>query len=249
MAILAWITVVLEAVLCVRLILTGLWRGFRIFTAYLAIAVVRDVDLLGFTRANSHGYEIVWAFSGLVLLTLQVAVVFELFGRVEAQLPRLGAAGVKILSFITAAAAITAMLTVWFDLGKPLARSRIQAAYTLAQRDLGLALGLIAVGSVAVFYPFRVRLKRNTVFHGWILGVYFGAGTVIFALMNLEWIGRVAAGYAILLTAIICYSAWIVLLRPTNESMPVQLAPLSAEQVAEVERREQALLDIDGRRD
>ncbi len=140
---------------------------------------------------------------------------------------------------------MVALATLGVDVRQPLHHSLIQAAYTLAQRDVGMALAIVAMLSVVVYFPFRIRLRPNTIAHSVILAAYLALNALIFGLMNLEWIGRRSAGFAILITAIACYAAWIVRLSPAGEKIPPQPPPLSTEERENLIRREQALLAVE----
>jgi hypothetical protein len=242
---LTYFSVVLEGALALRLISTGLFRSFRLFTAYLIVLFARDVVTLQLAPRNTRMYEGIWAWSGIALLVLQTLVVFELYGRVRSQILDFGAWSKRFFITNCGFAAIVALSTTWVDLSRPLRKSLVQAAYTLAQRNIGMALAIITVLSVVVFYPFRVRLKRNTTIHSYLLAVYLGSNALIFGAMNLELIRRRSAGFAVLATAIFCYGSWIVLLRPANEVIPRQLGPLSLEEREDLVRRESALLDVE----
>src|SRR5262249_28327829 len=115
---------------------------------------------------------------------------------------------------------------------------------TLAQRDLGMALAIIAVLSSAVFYPFRIRLQRNTVIHSAVLALYLGSNSLIFGVMNLEWIRRRTAGFAILEVAVFCYSAWLILLNRSGEAIPPKLPPLSPDDRDGLAQQERELMEV-----
>src|SRR5579883_52091 len=245
MVALTYLSVVLEGALAVRLMLAGLVRSFRWFTVYLLFLFARDLAALRFVRINTKFYEEVWSWSGILLLLLQGFVVFESYARARSQIPDLGKWARIFLRGICVLAALVVLATLGVDVRQPLHRSLTQAAYTLAQRDVGMALAIVAILSVAVFYPFRIRLRPNTIAHSVILAAYLGLNALIFGLMNLEWILRRSAGFAILITAIACYAAWIVRLSPAGEKIPPQPPPLSTEERENLIRREQALLAVE----
>ena len=242
---LTYLSVALEGALAFRLIFAGLARSFRWFTAYLLLLFARDWTALRFVPRNTKLYEQVWAWSGLLLLALQACVVFESYARVRSQIPDLGKWGRRFLAGACIAAAVAALSTTWIDLSRPLQRSLTQAVYTLPERNMGMALAIIAVLSVLIFRPFRVRLRPNTVVHSTLLALYLGLNALIFGLMNLELVRRRTAGFSILITAIVCYLVWTFRLSRRGEVVPVQLDPLSAQERETLASDERSLLQVE----
>ncbi len=241
---LPYVSAFLEALLAGKLIYTGLAKRFRWFTLYLLVIAPRDIVMAQLPR-NTRLYEQIWAWSGILLLILQAAVVFEAYSRVRAQISDLGKWGWRFLLLIGGFAAAVAVSTTWIDLRKPLTKSLTQAAYTLAQRNFSVALAIIAVLAVAVFFPFRIRLSRNSLVHSYIWAAYFSSNAIIFGLMNLELVRRQTAGFAIMFTAIACYGAWSLLLTREGEATPPQKAPLSKVEMDELEHKERSLFDAE----
>ena len=238
-------SVLLEGILAVRLLATGIARRLPWFTLYLFLLFSRDIATLQAAPRNSRLYEQVWAWSGIALLVLQSAAVFELYARVRREVPNFGKWSRRFYIFICGTALALAVSLVWIDVRRPLTKSLTQAAYTLAQRNVGVALAIIALLSVVIFYPFRIAMRRNIVFHGYLLALYLGANALIFGAMNLELVRRRSAGFAILTTAVVCYAAWIVALTRGGEEEPPRPEPLSSKEREELARRERALLDVE----
>ncbi|MCC7174038.1 MAG: hypothetical protein IT159_02490 [Bryobacterales bacterium] len=213
----------LAAALVVKLALTGLFRLYAWFTAFLCFEILRSLILLPIQQnTNLYAWIFLWTQPGMWLL--YILVVLELYS-----LALRGRKGIVTLSrwalyFSLIAAVAISAATLWADLSQPRGRYPILAYYSVVERGLifSLALFLLFITAFLTFFPLPVT--RNIRLHTATYSLYFLSSTMALFLQNVAGFRPSFGINAVLMfIALVCFMLWLGgLSRGGEESVSVR---------------------------
>lgn len=243
-AVIFWLwraSIALQFVLCAKLALTGLWRSYRKFAAYLAALTAESCVLIAVTQ-NGHLYAKLWGITRVVVLALEIPAVLEIFDRWSLSYPGIGKFGQRLLLvlFVLAAGLSFATLPINWSL-----KGWVLADYLVMDTNRAVSVGLAAfLILMLVFFmkfggPVAVNLKRHT----WAMTVFTTANAIGYFLMTARsfWLAN-------LLLSTISAGAlvyWIFALNPSGEEPPAT-PPDDTDGWAEAEEMNRQLLEFAG---
>jgi hypothetical protein len=244
----AWLCVIIARLLALaRVLFRG--RAYRWFATYLTADLLRDAALF-FLRGGSSvptnpAYAWVWILGAPVLLALLVCSAFELVAKIPPHYRGFGSYGRgklrMLLQFAIAAALLSSIIEAWAYPWRLSIRTWLPIAIT-TERLLTSALAAYLLFIAAWLSRVRVPMQPNLLRHASLFAAYLllDAGVMLWQLTFEH--GRGGAGSNLVLTvgSLGLFLLWAALLTKEGERSPERKA-LSAEETAEIQRREEQL--------
>jgi hypothetical protein len=239
------VTILGSALTAVKLLLSGLYRRYRIFFAFFVFRVPCTTSLLLLSRlkglyggdgTSSWAYFYVFYYSEPVLILLCILVVVELYGLVLEQYRGLYTLGRRVMY---GALAISTAISLWtLRLRMPAStpepsKKLYYEIYTERGVDFALVIFILLIGLFLSRYP--IPLNRNVLTHTAIYSVFFLSDStallwrMVFGSQVIETINLIATG-----VSSACTLAWFLLLSARGEEVKVhapELRPDSEERV------------------
>jgi uncharacterized membrane protein YfbV (UPF0208 family) len=227
---------ILQALLCVRLILLG--RGYSWFCAYLALAVVSS-GVLFLLPVRSDAYTQAWITVEIPLLAVLYLAAREVFVRLAQHFPTLtrGAEMTRyarrVMNVILVGAVLFSLLLASLDGRALIGKSGLAVALALAFLAKRVVTGVLACYLILAawyFSRFQAELQPNLRRHGLLFTIWSSLLAVATFWRNLAGERYATLGNNLLLLATcICYGLWIVLLTPKGEQAPSRPSVLPEE--------------------
>jgi len=201
-----------------RLYFVGLHKTYRLFFAYMVLALVRSVILFQFNPLKETYYQI-WVLTQPLLWLFFVLVVSELHSLLLRQYSGIYSVSRWFFFGAVSLSAVISALTVFITMAGPPARHPLLYYSALIERGVVTSLAIFLLLLLALVAWFRVPVSRNLLTHCWVYSAYFFSNNVIV----LYWhSGSKDAAYSAsiwrLSVALICYSCWVFLLSRAGES-------------------------------
>jgi hypothetical protein len=231
-----WASVALQAVVCIRLAITGLWRSYRRLVWYLGGLAIESCVLLAISN-NVALYRKAWVVTRLILLYLEVLAVLEIFRRWSASYRGIGKFGQQLLGVLCVLAMGLLLATV------PIAWSSSGWNFTIYAMSVGnravhAGLAAFLILMLGFFLKFGGPVAPNLWRHTWAMTIFASANALSYFVVTA---GRFAVGVLLLQgisTATLVY--WLLALRKAGEEIPV--TPNNAELWAEADELNRQLL-------
>ena len=207
-----------------RLYTLDLHRKYRFFFFGILVQVARSVSLLPFSVYSRTYYEI-WVWTEPWLWLCYVLVVHEIYSLVLKQYHGIYSIGRRFFFVAIAISSVVESMLVLSTTATVLTgRHRMLFPYALVERSIFGALGIFLFLLLALVTWFPVPLSRNLLLHATIYTAYFFINNVF--VMIWQFTGRQAAAFVFdvrLLTAIVCYTSWVVFLSRSGEERTTSL--------------------------
>jgi len=218
-----------------------LWRAYPRFAAYVAALTGESCALLVALNQNGRVYARTWMATRVVVLSLEIPAVLEIFNRWSSSFPGIGKFGQRLLLVLLALSTGLCFATlpvIWSTAGWIFANYIVYIANRAVHAGLAAFLILMLVFFLKFGGPVAANLKRHT----WAMTVFATANTLGYFLMTARnfWLGNlllpgISAGTLIY---------WIFALRTSGEAVPV--TPEDTEGWGAAEEMNRQLLEFAG---
>jgi hypothetical protein len=228
----------LEAVLCVRLAVSGLWRSYPYFGAYLA-ALVTESTILILSDQSKDLYWKVWVVTRIVLLAVEISAVLEIFNRWSDSFPGIGKFGKQLLLVLLALAIGLCLSTVPVNWST---RGWIFAIFLMLVVNRAVHAGLAAflILMLGFYTKFGGPVARNLKRHTWAMTVFVVADALSYFLLASKNYQMGNTLMQVISTGTLIY--WIVALTRSGEEPPI--TPKNPDTWAEAEALNRQLMDF-----
>ena len=209
--------VLLQAVLCAKILATGLWRLYRRFTAYLVGLTAESIILAAVLAHHVGLYSKVWVATRSVLILLQILAVSEIFSRWAESHRNIGTFGQRLFAILGALAMGFAIATVPVS-GSAKQWDWIIYATTVANRAAQFGVGAFMILMLGFFAKFGGPVAPNLRRHAWAMSAFSLANTISYFLLT----SRVVVFGNIVLQVVPAGALifWIYGLKRTGEEPP-----------------------------
>jgi hypothetical protein len=211
------------ALLAGKMLVSGLWRTYRWFSAYLLTESLRIVlGLIIPARSNLYAY--LYFVSEPLVWLLSMLAVLEIYGMVLKDRPGITNLGRKAV-FVAMALSLVVAAAMSSSIDQhPEVQYRVLHSFFLLSRFVtaSLLLFLLLITAVLVWFP--ISLNRNTVLHCCLFAVFFLLKVSMFVILTV--IGQGAyftVNDTLLITVTLCTGAWLIWLGPEGETVPVKV--------------------------
>jgi len=213
-----------NAVLAVRLCLSGLGRRYRSFFLFLIFEFLRNLVILPLNPTGTAYYK-VWVLTEPMEWMLYVLVVLEIYSLVLADYRGLYSAGRWCLMLAVGVSLVSAALTLAAPV-HAVEQSQLMTYYYVAERAVYFSLAVFLLTILALLMRYPIVLNRNIIAHSLIFSIYFLGNTCSYQLLSaggFRMIGVVRL--AIILLGLGSLGAWLVSLSRAGEERRQQLHP------------------------
>ncbi len=219
-----WVSsLVLTAVLILRMVRDGLVRMYTGFFVYLCANVVQTVAALPLDP-KTNTYTRLYLITQPVIWLLSILIVLELFSLVLRRYQGIASLGRWTMMAALGAAVVIALVTLVPDLQNVGGRYRTLIYYNVIERGINssLVIFLLVISAFVVWYP--LPLSRNVILHAIVYSVYFLCSTLALFIQNLIGLNitRIISTILIALTCA-CLVVWILFLRRQGEEQTVSV--------------------------
>lgn len=212
------------AVLCVRLLVSGLYRRYRAFFAYLVFATLSN-GVLAIPRPDSKLYYQIWIRTEPVGWFFFVLVVLEIYALVLQDYRGLSTVG----RWLLIGAVIVALVASGLSLMAPSQHTRqglLLTYYYAAERAVYFSLVAFLITIMGVLMQYPITLSRNIIVHSIVFSVYFLAYTVIYLLLSMAGYEVIlAVRFALSIVTLGALTVWLVMLNQRGELRKQSLRP------------------------
>jgi hypothetical protein len=211
--------------LSAKLFVSGLWRTYKWFAAYLAFETLRIVLALSI-RNGSNLYALFYFVCEPLTWLLSMLAVLEVYGMVLKSHPgiekwgRIGIFVAMVLSLVISAAMPPAAMA------HPEIKYRLLHSFVLLSRFVTVSLLFFLLAATAILAWFPLVLKRNTVLHCCLFAVFFLSKAGYFVALTLFGMNaRLPIDSVLMIAVAFCTGAWLVWLNRKGEEVPVTTGP------------------------
>src|SRR5450432_268381 len=218
-----------SALTAARLLKNGLYLRYRIFSAYMVFWFLNVSWSLALDQKSSI-YLLFWTVSEAILWVFYVLLVLELYRLVLEKYKGIYTLGRRFLYFGVAVAVTISALTLIPKINpQSPQRSRILPYFLAAERGIDLSLAIFILLILVFLAVFRVPLARNVRIHAAVYSVYFISNTLIFLLRSVFGLRmKDEVDLLLMATSSGCLIAWLFLLSPKGETVPIPLRAVSS---------------------
>jgi hypothetical protein len=216
-------SLVLTAVLILRMVWDGLVPVYTGFFVYLCASVVQTLAMLPFSP-NTTTYAWLFIITQPVIWLLSILIVLELFSLILRRYQGIASLGRWTMMAALGLAVLIALITLLPDLQNVGGRYRTLIYYNVIERGINssLVIFLLVISAFVVWYP--LPLSRNVILHAIVYSVYFLCSTLALFIQNTSGldITRTVSTILIALTCA-CLLVWILFLRRQGEEQKVSV--------------------------
>jgi hypothetical protein len=226
-----WLSLAGFVLTILRLFISGLYRRYPFFSAYLVYCTI-PVSMSLALDVRSYLYFYLWAFTEPLLWVFNVVVVLELYSLVLENYKGLYTLGRWALYASMAIAVVISTLTLIPQLGTPAFRnSRIYLLYMVIERGVMCSLLIFLFLILILMRKYPIRLCRNVVVHCVVYCVFFLTNTFALFLHSLLGV-RISMQLNAVMTGAMAFSVllWLLLLSRKGETVMLQVSSLSEAQ-------------------
>ena len=228
----------LEVVLCIRLAVSGLWRSYPYFFAYLAALATESAILMSLDQGKVV-YRKVWVVTRTILLVVETAAVLEIFNSWSDSFRGIGKFGKQLLLVLVVIATGLCLSTVPINWSTSVLLFAIFLMFVVNRAvHAGLAAFLILM--LGFYTKFGGPVTRNLKRHTWAMTAFVVANAVSYFLLTSKNYGMGNMLMQAISTGTLIY--WIVALRSSGEVPPE--TPKNPEAWAEAEAMNRQLMDF-----
>jgi hypothetical protein len=236
------VTLLGNLLVVLRLGLSGLYKRYPAFTAFLAFRVVDEIPPL-FVNQRSDAYAYLWIAMEPTLRIFCIFAVLEMYRLMLEQYKGVYTAGRWALYGASLISVIVSVLMLLARITPSLPQNTIYLGYGWAFiRGVDFSLTIFILLSLAFVSWCRIGLSRNLVVHATIYSVYFlSSGT--YALVRKAIWNLSAPRLDLVFSSIVagCTFAWFFLLSPKGEQAKVTRSGLAPHYEARLLEKLEAL--------
>lgn len=209
-------SIIAQSGLAIFLLGSGLWRTFRIFTAYLAIGVCVSLVRLQFEYLTT-AYGWVWLFTEPLLIAFQILASLEAFRLTTREYPNIGRLGVFILTGGLLFALLSSIVLLAPEQDSS-GWSQLHRALLVSRRFVSSLIAAFLTFASLIFFLAPPRISANVRAHRRLLTLYFCFQAVGQFMVNITGPHAVVVANMVILSAItLSYGVWALVLRPARE--------------------------------
>jgi len=227
-SILKFVSLFGSALTAARLFQSGLYRQYPIFFAYVIFRVPNGTWAF-FLGPKTNAYLLWWTVTGVLGWVFYLLLVLELYRLVLDKYKGIYTLGRRFV-FLSVAVAVTISALSLIPKINPQTpqRSRILPYFLAAERGIDFSLAIFILLLLLFLAVFRVPLARNVQIHAAVYSIYFLSNTFVFLLRSVFGLRlKDQLDVLVMATSCGCLIAWLVLLSPKGESVPVPAGPVS----------------------
>jgi hypothetical protein len=228
----------LEVVLCIRLAVSGLWRSYPYFFAYIAALATESTILIPLDQSKDLYYK-VWVVTRTILLAVETAAVLEIFNRWSDSFQGIGKFGKQLLLVLLALATGICLSTLPINWST---RGWVFAIYLMLVVNRAVQAGLAAflILMLGFYTKFGGPVARNLKRHTWAMTAFVVANALGYFLLTSK---KVSGGqYAMQAVSAGTLIFWIATLRSSGEVPPE--TPQNPDAWAEAEAMNRQLMEF-----
>jgi hypothetical protein len=210
-------SILLMAILAIRLIAGGFWRTYPAFTVYIVMLWL-EAGVLLVLNGQQGLYGKVWIFSRPMVLVLEVLAVLSIFGRWTVSFPGIGKFGRSLLVVLAVVSLGLALSTV------PVTASTngwvtAYNATTVLNRVSSACFAFFLLLTIAFFSKFGGPVAANLKRHSWSMAVFVTANSISYfvASSHVFWL----ANMFLTVISIAALAFWIFAFRKSGEAQPI----------------------------
>ena len=199
----------LAAALVVKLVVTGLFRVYAWFSAFLCFETVRSLVLFPIPQMTDL-YGWIYLITEPLAWLLYILVVFELYSVALRAHRGVATLSQWTLSVSLAVAVGVSALTLRADLSRAVGPYPVLDYYNVIERGLFFSLALFLLLTTAFLAWFPLSVSRNIRIHASVYSLYVLSATVAIFIRN---VAGYAAGpgvdLALVSLNVICFGLWL----------------------------------------
>jgi hypothetical protein len=239
------VTLIVEALLVLRLVRDGLLRRYPLFAAFLTAEIVCSVALMQ-TDMKSRVYAEAFRTCTLIMTVFRLGFAAELYERICEHFPGIGKFRLGLAAGVVFIAALIAAFTFRPNLANQWGFPQTVVLVVLRFQNEIFAAAL-ALTWVFLRYVLSIRqpFQPNILRHWGIATIYFGAAAAANLAILVSGGGAPAVfpiNSALLAVHLICFLAWFRLMRRSGEKLP-PFQRLLPDEVQAVERYNRELME------
>lgn len=239
-----WVAEVLaEALIVIRFLREGLFRGYPFFVTYLTVEVIASIALMQIDL-KSRSYAEAYRACELILTVFRLGVAIELYQTICQHFPGIGKFRTVMAAVLVFLAALFAFLSFQPSIAGQWAFPQTVTIVVLRFEAEILGVALILTW-LFLRYVLSIRqpFRPNVLTHWTIATIYFGSTALGYLIALFSGAGKVVypINCAMLVVQIACFFAWFILMRRSGEELPA-FPRLSPDQVQAVENYQRELL-------
>ena len=208
-----WVQFLLIPAVVLRIWAAGIQRTYPFFTAYL-IVDFGQLLVLSNIPYSSRAYGYAYVFSEMLVVTLYVLVVLELYSKVLSPLSGVASLAQRYAGGAICMAALVSIGLLYFE---P-AGSNLVAQFLVFERVMIFSLVLFILSLVGFLTYFPVALSRNVIVYTSGYAVFFLAKAVSFFGRNTHVLGDALVDQIHIAVNDLCLLFWTVYLNRAGES-------------------------------
>lgn len=224
------ISVAASGLVAGKLLITGLYRRYRIFFWYFSFRVANGIWPF-FFESNSKTYAYLWAWTEPINLIFYVWVVLELCALVLEKHRGLYSLGRWAMGFGMAVSLTLSFLSLLPKITPAMPqRTRYLGYFFAADRGVTFCLAIFLLLMLFLLSRYPVPLSRNVILHATLYTVFFLSNTLSVILSSVFGFKKYAAvDTGLTGVSILCALAWIFFLNPAGEEVRMTISHLGPE--------------------
>ncbi len=211
------LSLLLGAVLVVRLLTTRLYRVYKWFFTFWCFQLARSAGLM-LLKPGTNAYG--WAFILTLpfLWLLYILVVLELYAQAFGHYKGLSSLSRWAMAAMLLVATGISAATIPVDLSRPPGRFPILVYLSVVERGLVFSLVLFLILLTAFLLWSPISLRRNVVLHAVVYSIYFLSSAFALFLRNVRgYEETLAVSVALLGVDVVCLLVWIAMFDQRGE--------------------------------
>ena len=218
-------TIGLQAILCLRLVVTRTSRVYARFTLFVASLLCESLLLALVLPHGNAVYIRVWAVSRLIVLTLELLAVVEIFSRSSDNFPGIETIGRKLFLTLFGGALLLTIATLPFDRRWNGWTVAIQITFVI-NREVHLVLAAFLLLMLAFFAYYGAPVAANLRRHAWFMSIFLTSSAIAYMMAtrahNIHVLNIILQAISLL-----CLSGWLVAFRPGENVRKPRIAMAS----------------------
>ena len=213
-----------NAMLALRLCLSGLHRRYRYFFLFLIFEFIRSLTILPLDPGGRAYYKI-WVLTEPMEWLFYALVVLEIYSLVLADYRGLYTAGRWCLMLAVGVSLACAALTLAAPVHS-VQQSQLMTYYYVAERAVYFSLAVFLLTILTLLMRYPIVLNRNIIAHSLIFSIYFLGNTCLYQLLSaggFRMMGVVRLAVTLLNAG--TFGAWLLALSRAGEQRRQQLHP------------------------
>jgi hypothetical protein len=227
-----------------KLLRTHLLTKYRYFSLLIGAEAIRLIVMTSLPPRSNLYAEVYFATSPIIWILLAL-VVLEFFQLILKNHIGIATIGKKAVTWALIISTAVTGSTLLFDLQRNGTEPELLFTFMLLERMVTTSLLVLLLCLIGFASHFPVPVTRNIRVHASIFAVYFSLRTALFVLRLVFGVNMVPVmNTALQMLGVACIIAWIVLLTPAGEDLPLRRAPSASEErlLAQLEAINESLM-------